>query len=612
MPASSVARDDYDEYVNGEWKNSNSIPDDQVRWGSFSILSEDNRRRLREICETDTGLVGQLYAKAMSVPTSISPAALELLTLARGIESPSDYLRLSGKLLTQAIPVCLHMCKSSDDKEPSKQPPHIMQAGLGLPDMSYYTPVRPELHEPYRAYISDICKLYGHEVDPVAVFDLESRLAKLHLTRVECRDSQLTYNRREWNEVHPLLPEFFDALGLPEMKHAIVQNPRLLENLNQTINDSPISALRDHLVFKIASSLAGRQTQEFVDRNFAFYGKLLNGQQKMDDLWKRALATVTFYLGDELGKLYVAKHFTEAQRAVCLDMIDKLIVALRTTLSELDWMSAETKAVAQQKIDMFEVKIGHPTKYHSIEGLWSAGLPSDLTQTYLQWAQWDWTTQECALFYSDVDRELWHMRPQEVNAYYHPNMNEIVFPAGILQLPFFGYDTVEENLGAIGTVIGHEMTHGYDDEGRKYNPRGELQEWWSEADSAEFDKRAKVVEEHFSSLSFMGKPVNGKLTLGENIADIGGLKLALRALRLHYGGDVDGMTYDKFFRAYAAIEKMLSREEFAHRALVTDPHAPAKLRINAALAHVPEFYLTYDIREGDGMYLPPAQRMTIW
>lgn len=613
----ALSRNDYDEYVNGGWKRTSSIPDDQVRWGSFNILREENLNRLKTICESDTSLVGQLYSLALNVPSALSPAVQNLLLEINRIESHEDYLKTAAKLFSSGVSTLFHICKSSDDKDPNNQPPHIYQGTLGLPDMSYYTD-RTELHEPYKAYIREICELYGSSsststtVDADNIFNYEKEVAKLHMTRTECRDSERTYNKREWSVVHPLLPEYFDALQLPELTYVIVQNPLHLEKLNSVIRSTSVETLRNYLTFRIASKFASYQTPEIVARNFEFYGKLLNGQKVLDVQWKRALNVVTSFLDDELGKLYVKKHFDESKSTVCMDMVTKLTESLRDALRESEWMTPATKVIAQQKVDTFRVKIGYPSKYHSIDGLWISDLPQDLSQAYLDWGKWDWTTQECALFYTPVDRELWHMSPQTVNAYYHPNMNEIVFPAGILQMPFFGYDTVEENLGAIGSVIGHEMTHGYDDEGRNYNPKGELKEWWSVEDCNEFNVRAKVVEDQFSRLTFMGKPVNGKLTLGENIADIGGLKIAIRALNRHYNGAVSTEMYERFFTAYATIERNLIREAYAHKLLAIDPHSPSTLRVNAVLPHIPEFYSTYKVMEGDGMYLSPERRMTIW
>lgn len=604
-----LARNDYDEYVNGEWKKSTSIPDDQVRWGSFNILREENLSRLKEICESDESMVGQLYRLALVVPSEVSPAVNSLFDQIDAVVNHSDYLRLSGKLFSSAVGTLFHICKSSDDKDPDNQPPHIYQGSLGLPDMSYYTD-RTDIHEAYKTYIREICQLYGKSVNADNILNYEKELAKLHLTRTECRDSERTYNKRDWATVYPLLPEYFDALNLPPLTYVIVQNPSHLEKISSVIGSTPIESLKDYLLFRVASKFAAYQTAAIIGRNFEFYGKLLNGQKVLDEQWKRALGTVSLFLDDELGKLYVAKHFDQSKSAICMDMVNKLTESLRDALAESEWMTADTKITAQQKVDTFRVKIGYPTKYHSVSGLWSDGLPYDLSRAYLEWGQWDWTTQECALFYTPVDRELWHMSPQTVNAYYHPN--EIVFPAGILQMPFFGYNTVEENLGAIGSVIGHEMTHGYDDEGRNYNPKGELKEWWSQQDCEEFNLRAKVVEEQFSGLTFMGKQVNGKLTLGENIADIGGLKLAIRALKKHYGNTVTPDAYKRFFEAYAKIERGLIREAYAHKLLAIDPHSPSSLRVNAVLPHIPEFYQTYKVTEVDGMYLSPERRMTIW
>uniref|UniRef100_A0A7S0ZB42 Peptidase M13 C-terminal domain-containing protein n=1 Tax=Timspurckia oligopyrenoides TaxID=708627 RepID=A0A7S0ZB42_9RHOD len=351
-----------------------------------------------------------------------------------------------------------------------------------------------------------------------------------------------------------------------------------------------------------------------VEAHFGFHGKILNGQKTLDEQWKRALAKVESMIGDELGKLYVAKHFPLEKQKTCFEMIDNLKCALRDTLTELPWMSDSTKVQAHEKFERFGVKIGVPEEWHEIDGLWKDGIgpETSLTDLSIEYAQWDWETQEVAKFYTPPERKKWSMTPQTVNAYYSPRLNEIVFPAGILQMPFFGYDTFEENIGAIGVVIGHEMTHGFDDEGRKYNAYGELKDWWTAEDGAEFMERARAVEEHYAQQEYFGKKVNGKLTLGENIADIGGIKLALRALRKHYNGNVSKETYERFFRAYALIWRMMIREEMAMKLLTIDPHSPSKFRINSALAHIEEFIETFDVKPNDGMYLSPERRMKIW
>lgn len=605
-----MERNDFDEYVNGEWRKTAVIRNDRVKCGSFMDAIDDNQLKLKTICESDTGLVGQLYSKANTVPAEISLTVSRLTNI--NITTVEDYFSTAAKFFTYGISSLFHICKGPDDKNPLLQVPHIRQAGLGLPDMSFYTD-KPELHDPYRKFIVNICSLHNISVDADALFDYERQLAALHLTQVQRRDSVTVYNKMEWSEIRALLPAYFDVLtlDLPVMTYAIVQNPKLLASLEQLARSVPTKTLRDHLVFRAITTFASYQTAEIVECAFNFYGKLLSGQQKIRDQWERALGVVSTHIGEELGKLYVSAHFSQDRKTECEIMVDQLREALRATLTESEWMTPETKSAALEKLTKLRVKIGYPDKYHEIDGLWQDGELHglDLTQALVDWAVWDWKTQECNKFYTPVDQELWHMPPQMVNAYYDQNANEIVFPAGILQPPFYGFDTFEQNLGAIGVVIGHEMTHGYDDEGRKYDQNGKLQEWWSAEDSTQFNLRAKKVEDHYSGLTFMDLPINGKLTLGENIADIGGMKLALRVLKTY---NPSREVYDRFFRAYANVWKMTIRKEYAKSMVVTDPHAPAKLRINAVLSHIPEFYETYGVNERDGMYLPIESRMSIW
>jgi putative endopeptidase len=601
---------DFDEQVNGEWKRDNIIPGDQTQWGSFQILLEENRQRLKTICETDGGTVGLLYRKFMSVPAEVSFSVKPLFDRINTVTDINSYLTVAGELFSHGIGSLFHICKSPDDKEPELNVPHITQSGLGLPDMSYYADQdRAELHKTYTQFIADICMAYGYTVDAANLFRFECQKAKLHLTRVESRVPERVYNKVSWSEVYKWCSPYFDALQLPQMTYCIVQNVSLMVNLQDLLSGVRVGTLRDHLIFSVARSFAQYQTDDIVNLNFNFYGKLLAGQVDIKPRWKRALETINNYIGDELGKMYVSQHFKD--RAPCINMAKDIKEALQCKLKTSDWMSDETKRLALLKLSTIRLKIGYPDKCHSTEGLWPDGIKGDMCSLALQWGAWDWREQECNMFYTKVDKELWHMRAYTVNAYYDTNANEMVFPAGILQKPFYGYDTYEENVGAIGVIIGHEMTHGYDDRGSQYNHLGELNDWWTKEDRELFSKKARVVVDHYNAQYYMGKPVNGELTLSENIADIGGVKLAIHALQQHYES-VAPDVYDRFFRAYATMWRELSTEQAAHQKLIVDSHAPPSLRINSVLSHIPEFYSTYHVSKEDKMYLNKDQRMTIW
>lgn len=604
--------DDFDTYINGAWKKSNKIPGDQTRWGSFMLLREDNLERLRVICEEDKGQLGELFKLFMHEQTSKSTVVQELVNDIRSrVHDWESYLCMAAELFTYNIPTLLHMCKSEDDKDPDNYVPRIYQSGLGLPDMSFYTD-REDVHEDYLKYVKFVCNEFGVDVNTDTFMQFEKDMAAHHLTRTQSRDSDATYNKMNYLELRNLLPAFFDNLSLPAMQDVIVNNPGLLKFQAEYLQTVAVETLQAHLVFAVVSKYASLGTDDLVQANFEFYGKKLSGQEILRPRWKRVVDRISGLVGDELGKLYVQLHFPEDKQKMCSDMVSDLVSVLSDTISEQTWMSNETKEEALLKLGKLGTsKVGVPTKYHSIEGLWTDGVPTDPVLAVRQWAYWDWTHEECRLFYTPVDKELWHMTPQTVNAYYSPTMSEIVFPAGILQPPFFG-DSVEENLGAIGCVIGHEMTHGFDDEGRKYNADGELKEWWTKADAAEFDKRTKVVEEHYAGMTVVGECVNGKLTLGENIADIGGVKVALRALKKHYGESLTREHYEKFFTAFARVWCMLIRDEFQKMLLKVDPHSPSVCRVNGTLAHIPEFYETYGVESHHKLYLPPEQRLQIW
>jgi putative endopeptidase len=614
--------DDYNMYVNGAWISTNKIPDDQTRWGSFMILNEENLARCRAICEERAdSLIGQLYAKMMTPASAIDPTFASFINeIHSRVADASSYFAVAARMLTAyGQSATFHICKSEDSKNPELRVPHLTQKGLGLPDKSYYTD-RKDVHAAYATYITELCAIFGvPDVDGNAVLAFEARLAEKHLDRDKRRDPDVVYNKREWRQL--AMGTFFDSLdladkALSDMTYAIVDNPALLEHIASVVADTDVATLRAHLIFSFADHVAPYATSAAQERRFEFRGRVLSGQKSNDPLWKRSVRVVESLLGDELGKEYVARHFPGSKREECSSMVGDLRTALKETLEALDWMAPATKEHALLKLSRFGVKIGVPTQWHSIEGLWDGVdvKTASLGELLAKWFEWDWRYQEVAKFYTPPERELWHMTPQTVNAYYHPEMNEIVFPAGILQKPFFGFETYEENLGAIGVVIGHEMTHGFDDQGRKYNALGELKDWWTQEDAKEFDIRAATVRDHFGSIQVQGKNVNGQLTLGENIADIGGIKLALRALRIHYGGD-DKVSEDilkRFFTAYAGIWRMIVRPETELKLLAIDPHSPCHLRINAALGHIAEFAKVYGVKEGNGMYLPPNKRMSIW
>lgn len=601
-----MATENYFNYVNGEWLAANPIPADQVRWGSFAILNDENCARVKHLCETTDSTIAKLYASYMALPETISPCVAELFAPINAITCVSDCLAAVGKMCKMQLFPFFIVDSLQDAKNPETVVPGIFQAGLGLPDMSYYTE-RTDTHERYKAYMSELMGLYGIPIDVEGVFAFETRLAALHLTRVERRDADLRYNKWSAAELSETLPEVFDALGV-DMPYAIVQNVKLLRGLRELLATTPIEIVKDFMRFDLANSFAGHACAATDAAHFEFYDKFLSGRKVQEPRWKRAVAFLQSAMQDDMSRLYQAHYFPPEKSATCKAMIDDIRVALGQILAESTWMSDATKAVAAEKLTRFGVKIGGPEVPEPCCSEFAD--TSDFVTHLVTLGQWNWR-KVCGEIYKPVNKHRWEMCAATVNAYFHPTMNEIVFPAGILQPPFFGFDTYEENIGAIGVVIGHEMTHGYDDEGSKYNQFGELKEWWSDADRAEFTARAGVVEEHYGSKTFRGKPVNGKLTLGENIADIGGLKIALRALKNHYEV-VPPDVYKRFFTAYATVWRLNITDECAHKFLAIDPHAPTELRVNCALAHIPEFYEVYGVKEGDGMYLAPEKRMSIW
>ena len=609
----SLAANDFDEFVNSDWKTSHTIPDDRSRWGTFDIMQDQNLKRQKQLLESNPEtLVGKFYKLLMNTPTHISSKLTKLLLTLSAVNSVDSYQRQAANLLTVGVSPLLHIYKGSDPKNPDLYVPNLVPTGIFLPDRDYYTD-KPEIQEPAENYMIQLFTAYGYTLESTqanSLFLFERELARLHYTRAQRRDPDLRYNPRTYDQLVELLPEFFSNLGSCGLKTVIVSNTQYLEKLGQLLQATPPETLKNHLLFHVMNRYYNTGPDTLYQIGFNFHGKVLDGQQQPKPRWKRAISVVNSRVGDELGKLYAAKYFNADQQARCSELISFLTRAYGEIITEQSWMSPETKTAALDKLKKIGTsKVGIPSKWHSVEGLWEEGF-TDIFSAMYSWGEWDWKYQEVDKFYTAVDRDLWEMTPQTINAYYHPLMNEIVFPAGILQPPFFGESEIS-NFGAIGVVIGHEMTHGFDDQGSKYTADGKLEEWWSPTDREKFSALTKVVADYYSGLKVFDHSVNGQLTLGENIADIGGLKIALRGLRMKYG-ELTDQQLDEFFRSYAQVWKILIRKQFALKLLTVDPHSPCKVRINGALAHIPEFQRLYKITSTDRLYLHSDQQMKIW
>lgn len=630
MNAAVKATDDFDTYVNQEWKNNNPVPDDYSRWTSFHVLHDRVQKQLEEICGTldVNSLLGHFHKLAMTEPTAVSSELTALLNTVNSVTTMPELLALCGWLfVNHGVSTFFHMCKGQDDKNPEYYIPQLNNGGISLPDREYYLNEEKvtEFKDQYLEHMRTLSQLVGTDLSESAaeeLWSIEKSFAELHFTRVQRRDPDLLYNKKsfadllswqEGQEEKGGLVSYFQDITLPEMSDIIVDNPQFYEQLPAVWAKFDLAGWKQWLCWRLTKAFAMDETEAVYMEYFRFWGTVLSGQKTIKPRWKRVLILMDQLLGEELGKTYVERYFPNENKKQCLDMIELLRGSLSQKLSSLDWMCDETKQEALKKLATFKAKIGFPDKWLSDYSTLDWKDTKNSREFATQWTKWDWIYEECAKFYSQVEPEKWHMSPQTINAYYNPPSNEIVFPAGILQKPFFSADyTIAQNFGGIGVVIGHEMTHGFDDQGRKYNSAGVLSEWWTADDCVKFNEKAKVVEEHFDSLEFYNKPLNGKLTLGENIADIGGLKLSLNALQQMQDQPLDPVSLDQFFRQYASIWACTITEQEAHRLLAIDPHSPGRHRVNASLSHIPEFIGHYKVNPGDGMYRPVEDQMSIW
>lgn len=626
---------DYYRFVNARWLESTDIPEEHSRWGNFDELRENGLGKIMEILQDESmprynqpeNLARQFYKIAMNgrnYNTDLNLEPIQQLTdMIDNIENFEQLFTVVAKLFKNGVCVFFHLYRDSDPENPDMTIPHINQFGLTLPDRSYYLETdNVETIQHYRNYISGLYnKLSGHQVDDQLldfILNFESEKAKVYLTRTEKRNIDKVYNIRKWSELPICLSPYFEELGIDSLdldKSLIIDNPQLLEFYNRYIVTLDLELFKKYLKFKVYHTYAPFLDDNTVDIYFQFNGKILNGQSKMTPRWKRVVSWTDKYVGDIVGKMYVERHFPESSRQYCLDMIKDICQILHSKIENSSWMLEDTKREALCKLKTFRPMIGFPDKWHSYDGLWSNVDPSTpLSRLIMEWNCWDWKVRELPRLYSLIDKELWHMTPQTVNAYYDPSTNIICFPAGILQPPFFDpVRTYAQNLGGIGLVIAHEITHGFDDQGRKYDSNGKLRDWWQPEDIKKYINLVQPVVEQYSRYRILGEHVNGQLTLGENLADIGGCKLAIEPLdkirnvymRLH--------AYREFFQSFATVWRTLVRSEFALKMLKVDPHSPPEWRVNGVVGHLGQFYLAYpEVDENSLMYLAPEKRLSMW
>jgi putative endopeptidase len=634
-------QDDLFRHVNGKWLAEAAIPADRSADGAFYQLREQAEADLRRIIEdtaarpdspagSEARKVGDLFASFMDEAAvdrlGLSPIREELAEVAAIGDKPG-LLRTMAGLQKVGIDGAFGLDVDTDAKRSDRYILHLSQGGLGLPDESYY---RLEKFKPQRdAYLAHIRRMFELVglPDPAGsaeqVVDLETRLAKDHWDRVKSRDSTLTYNKKDLKALSELTPVFdwpawFEAAGARGIEEVVVRQPTYFEAMSRAVAEVPLTRWKAWLAWKILRDRAPLLSRPFVEEHFAFNGKTLTGAQELRPRWKRGVGVVEGALGEALGSLYVARHFPPAAKARMQGLVANLIEAYRRDIGSLDWMGPETKRKAFEKLDRFTPKIGYPDRWRDYSAL--EIRRDDLVGNARRSSAFE-SARQFAKLGKPVDRSEWLMTPQTVNAYYNPGMNEIVFPAAILRPPFFDPEADDAvNYGGIGAVIGHEIGHGFDDQGSKYDGEGNLKDWWTDADRKEFDARAKkLIQQYdaFEPADAPGQHVNGALTIGENIGDLGGLTIAYKAYRIALGQaeppTLDGLTGDqRFFVGWAQVWRGKNRPAELTRRLAVDPHSPFEFRCNGVVRNIPEFYRAFGVKEGDKLWLSPERRVQIW
>ncbi|WP_127473467.1 M13 family metallopeptidase [Microbacterium sulfonylureivorans] len=634
-------QDDLFRHVNGAWLERTDIPEDKARWGSFHLIAEQAEKDVHAIVEestdadpgTETRKIGDLYTSFMDTARIAELGAAPLAgQLARvdGIDSIPSFLRTVGELERDGVAGLVHLYIEPDPGNPERYVAFIIQGGLSLPDESYY---RLENFEAtrlaFRAHVQKMLELAG-VADAAASADriiaLETELATHHWDNVKSRDAVATYNLKPWDDVQALagvdLGPWVEGVA-PAHPAALaevnVYQPSFVEGLGSLLTEDRLDDWKAWLRFSIVHGSAAFLSDEFVDENFAFYGTQLTGVPVNRERWKRGVALTEAALGEAIGRVYVERHFPPASKVAMDELVANLIEAYRRSITGLEWMTPETRQRALAKLDAFTPKIGYPVKWKDYSTLEvdAADLVGNVRRAHV----WEHDRQLDKIG-KPIDRDEWYMTPQTVNAYYNPLMNEIVFPAAILQYPFFEADRdAAANYGGIGAVIGHEIGHGFDDQGSRFDGDGSLRDWWTDDDRAAFEERTKNLIAQYDALTPVGlegdHSVNGALTIGENIGDLGGLGIALKAYEVSLDGQeapvIDGFTgVQRLLLSWGQIWQQKGRDAETIRLLTIDPHSPNEFRCNQIVRNIDAYYDAFGVTESDALWLDEDQRVTIW
>jgi len=634
--------DDFFTYANGKWMEKHPVPDIYSSYGAFTELFEENEIAIKEIImnaskdkadkTADEQKIGDYYASGMDTvkieELGFSVIKEELDNIV-AMKTKEDVAKMVAFMSRNGYSSLFYIFSGQDQKNTERIIANFYQGGLGLPDQSYYhsdDPMSEGLRAGYLAYIQKLFELTGNSPEAAKeaaknVMNIETALAKTSNTRLENRDSEKTYNKIDVEELMKISPNFawkayFEAVSLPNPGDINVMQPKFIKGMSEIVKNNDVSLWRDYFTFKLLNSCASSMSKDFEEARFDFYGRTLSGTKVMEPRWKKMVNNTSGALGESVGKIYVANYFPPEAKERMVILTSNLKVSLGNRIKNLDWMTSETKEKALEKLAAMNVKVGYPDKWIDYSALEIS--PNDYMQNIKNASIFAFNL-EMAKIGKPVDRLEWGMTPQTVNAYYSPNMNEVVFPAAILQPPFFYLDADDAvNYGAIGVVIGHEMTHGFDDQGCKYDKDGNLNNWWTEEDSKAFVERSQKLVDQFNSFTvFDTLHVDGNLTLGENIADLGGLNISYQAMHTAFGDNVpapiQGLTADqRFFLSYAQVWRQTIREEALKRRLKEDVHSPGQFRVNGPLFQLEAFYNSFEIDDTDPLFIPKDKRAVVW
>ena len=643
-------QDDLFRHVNGKWIDRTEIPADKARYGSFHVLAEEAETAVREIIVeaqasavgTEERKFGDLYASYMDEARvnelGAAPLANDLASVNAISDIPS-FLETLGRLERQGVSGFFQLYVDNDPGNPERYIALFEQGGLGLPDESYYREEKfADIRTAYVGYLGKMFLLAGleHAAERASrVLALETAIAASHWDNVKSRDSEKTYNLSTWNAVvttasrvskntestdGPDLNRWLDALDAPAgvFDELVLRQPSFLEGVAALLDAGHLEAWTDWLRWQVIRSSAAYLSDGFVEANFDFYGRTLTGTPELRDRWKRGVSLVEGAMGEAVGRIYVERHFPQGAKAAMDVLVGNLVEAYRQSITGLAWMTAATRLRAIEKLDKFTPKIGYPVKWRDYSHLEIS--PTDLIANVRATSEFEFQ-RELGKIGTPLDRDEWFMTPQTINAYYNPGFNEIVFPAAILQYPFFDETRdAAANYGAIGAVIGHEIGHGFDDQGSKYDGDGRLTDWWTAADREAFEKLTGSLIEQYNALAPRQVPdhhVNGALTIGENIGDLGGLSIAWKAYLISLSGEqppvIDGLTgAERFFLSWAQAWQQKGRDEEVIRLIAIDPHSPNEFRCNQIVRNIDGYYDTFAVTASDELWLNPEERVTIW